>query len=463
MISAVWNDSMSPSDFLFGYLPEYYPRNRQQAPFTTVGAHAGFAEYDLAGLDADPRGLVSAARAVLATAQPQQAAAKDAAIALTLLLEHGVRAANPQSWAFVESPAQSDSASSGGASSGGASSGDTSSDSASSDSASSGGVQPDGIQTGKGKTDAQAAPMVTLSPSAVDSLWACPCAGCWITGSPVLAPAPWPPVSEPSSMRLRSKAARKGWTIFPTMPRRWPHWAWTPTAGAERRIEAVSARLNAIYQSKRPDPNAIADTRNRYEATRKDESAADTLRNIADYFVRSDADPETYLGKNSSNFSIGALAGAECEREFAARFDVRDILDAYNAVPGLHPIGRNTLVRLMGALVGGWPEGMDEHLTVRLSGRIDRMETRVLADGGECIRLIDYKTGRTPTVKQIFNDLQLVCYQLGLVFPEDGPRGAKALAAMPHISQSVLFHVRAECGTSQKLRSGRCLPAAAVH
>ncbi|WP_334212621.1 UvrD-helicase domain-containing protein, partial [Bifidobacterium pseudocatenulatum] len=54
---------------------------------------------------------------------------------------------------------------------------------------------------------------------------------------------------------------------------------------------------------------------------------------------------------------------------------------------------------------------------------------------------MDYKTGRTPTVKQIFNDLQLVCYQLGLVFPEDGPRGAKALAAMPHISQSALFHV----------------------
>lgn len=228
-------------------------------------------------------------------------------------------------------------------------------------------------------------------------------------------------------MRLRSKAARKGWTIFPTMPRRWPHWAWTPRPARNAASRLSRHGLNAIYQSKRPDPNAIADTRNRYEATRKDESAADALRNIADYFVRSDADPETYLGKNSSNFSIGALAGAECEREFAARFDVRDILDAYNAVPGMHPIDRNTLVRLMGALVGGWPEGMDEHLTVRLSGRIDRMETRVLADGGECIRLIDYKTGRTPTVKQIFNDLQLVCYQLGLVFPEDGPRGARHL------------------------------------
>ena len=233
MISAVWNDSMSPSDFLFGYLPEYYPRNRQQAPFTTVG-HMRDSPNMIWPDWTRPTWLVSAARAVLATAQPQQAAAKDAAIALTLLLEHGVRAANPQSWAFVESPAQSDSASSGGASSG-----DTSSDSASSDSASSGGVQPDGIQTGKGKTDAQAAPMVTLSPSAVDSYGRARCAGCWRTGSPVLAPAPWPPVSEPSSMRLRSKAARKGWTIFPTMPRRWPHWAWTP-----RPARNVASRLS---------------------------------------------------------------------------------------------------------------------------------------------------------------------------------------------------------------------------
>ena len=288
MISAVWNDSMSPSDFLFGYLPEYYPRNRQQAPFTTVGAHAGFAEYDLAGLDADPRGLVSAARAVLATAQPQQAAAKDAAIALTLLLEHGVRAANPQSWAFVESPAQSDSASSGGASSGGASSGDTSSDSASSDSASSGGVQPDGIQTGKGKTDAQAAPMVTLSPSAVDSLWACPV--CWMLENRFAGPRPSSVATSFGTLihAVAQQGSEEGLDHLSHNAQALAALGLDSTAGAERRIEAVSARLNAIYQSKRPDPNAIADTRNRYEATRKDESAADTLRNIADYFVRSD-------------------------------------------------------------------------------------------------------------------------------------------------------------------------------
>ena len=267
--------------------------------------------------------------------------------------------------------------------------------------------------------------------------------------------------SEPSSMRLRSKAARKGWTIFPTMPRRWPHWAWTPRP-ARNVASSCLGTLNAIYQSKRPDPNAIADTRNRYEATRKDESAADTLRNIADYFVRSDADPETYLGKNSSNFSIGALAGAECEREFAARFDVRDILDAYNAVPGLHPIGRNTLVRLMGALVGGWPEGMDEHLTVRLSGRIDRMETRVLADGGECIRLIDYKTGRRPRS----NRFSMICSSCAISLASCSPKTGRAV---PSTCRNAAYQpkraipCRAECGTSQKLRSGRCLPAAAVH
>lgn len=283
--------------------------------------------------------------------------------------------------------------------------------------------------------------MVTLSPSAVDSLWACPV--CWMLENRFAGPRPSSVATSFGTLihAVAQQGSEEGLDHLSHNAQTLAALGLDSTAGTERRIEAVTARLNAIYQSKRPDPNAIADTRNRYEATRKDESAADALRNIADYFVRSDADPETYLGKNSSNFSIGALAGAECEREFAARFDVRDILDAYNAVPGMHPIDRNMLVRLMGALVGGWPEGMDEHLTVRLSGRIDRMETRVLADGGECIRLIDYKTGRTPTVKQIFNDLQLVCYQLGLVFPEDGPRGAKALAAMPHISQSALFHV----------------------
>ena len=101
----------------------------------------------------------------------------------------------------------------------------------------------------------------------------------------------------------------------------------------------------------------------------------------------------------------------------------------------------------MGLLVGGWPEtGMSERLTIRLSGRIDRLERRVLSGGGEQVRLIDYKTGKQLSGQDMFSDLQLACYQLGLAFPEEGPRGAQAIALMPNIGQSALFHVM--CSTA---------------
>ena len=76
------------------------------------------------------------------------------------------------------------------------------------------------------------------------------CAGCWRTGSPVLAPAPWPPVSEPSSMRLQ-QGSEEGLDHLSHNARALAALGLDSTAGAERRIEAISARLNAIYQSKR--------------------------------------------------------------------------------------------------------------------------------------------------------------------------------------------------------------------
>ena len=110
---------------------------------------------------------------------------------------------------------------------------------------------------------------------------------------------------------------------------------------------------------------------------------------------------------------------------------------------GIHAISRNELIAIMGTLVGGWPQtGMSEHLTVCLTGRIDRVERRDMADGTQQVRLIDYKTGASPNGEGLFNDLQLVCYQLGLVFPEgSGLHGAQAVAAAPNITQSALFHV----------------------
>lgn len=87
---------------------------------------------------------------------------------------------------------------------------------------------------------------------------------------------------------------------------------------------------------------------------------------------------------------------------------------------GIHAISRNELIAIMGTLVGGWPQtGMGEHLTVRLTGRIDRVERRDMADGTQQVRLIDYKTGASPNGEGLFNDLQLVCYQLDSCSPKE--------------------------------------------
>ena len=209
----------------------------------------------------------------------------------------------------------------------------------------------------------------------------------------------------------------------------------------EDNIDEIAQWMISRYKTLRGDLNAIDDPEERYKALGKDAKASVALRNIATYFVKSNR--TGYPSNNTETITVGTLDHAEAERQFAARFDFDDILDAYNAIDGNAPISRDELIAIMGALVDGWPEtGMSDRLTVRLSGRIDRLEHRRTADGREQVRLIDYKTGKVPNGRSLFSDLQLVCYQLGLAFPEHGgKRGAQAIAAMPDITQSALFHV----------------------
>ena len=216
--------------------------------------------------------------------------------------------------------------------------------------------------------------------------------------------------------------------------------------GTESRIAAVTERLMAIYRSLRRDPQGIDSPTDRYDAMKLDRSAETMLTNIASYFVNGcDA---AYPFRNAEYMSVGALERVECEAEFTARFDIDDMLAAYNAIPGIEPMTSGELLAVMGTLVGGWPEGMCDDLTIRLSGRIDRLEHRRYGDGREAVRLIDYKTGRKYGTAQIFNDLQLVCYQLGLAFPED--RGCVGPSPrMPYIAQSGLFFVREDDGPSR--------------
>lgn len=394
VMSAVLNDDHVPSDFLYGYVPEWFDRDRdadmERREYAAIGSQG-----DYAGLESDPRGLIAAARSVLAMEPSNSPKARDAAETLALLASRGIRAADPDCWPFVEEPVSL--------------------------------AERETIQDGKTRQS----DVVTLSPSAVDNLWTCPV--CWMLENRFSGPRMGSVATNFGS--LIHTVAQKATEAGLDMPEQ--HTAISDMDN----IDAITEQMYAEYERLRGDLNGIADPAQRYQALKKDEQAKDALRNIATYFVQSNHGD--YPIKNDDAFSVGKLTKAEPELKFTAKFDFDDILAAYNAMDGIHTISRNELISIMGTLVGGWPQtGMSEHLTVRLTGRIDRVERRDMADGTQQVRLIDYKTGASPNGEGLFNDLQLVCYQLGLVFPEgSGLHGAQAVAAAPNITQSALFHV----------------------
>lgn len=394
VMSAVLNDDHVPSDFLYGYVPEWFDRDRdadmERREYAAIGSQG-----DYAGLESDPRGLIAAARSVLAMEPSDSPKARDAAETLALLASRGMRAADPDCWPFVEEPVSP--------------------------------AEREALQDGKTRQS----DVVTLSPSAVDNLWACPV--CWMLENRFSGPRMGSVATNFGS--LIHTVAQKATEAGLDMPEQ--HTAISDMDN----IDAITEQMYAEYERLRGDLNGITDPAQRYQALKKDEQAKDALRNIATYFVQSNHGD--YPVKNNDAFSVGKLTKAEPELKFTAKFDFDDILAAYNAMDGIHAISRNELIAIMGTLVGGWPQtGMSEHLTVRLTGRIDRLERRDMADGTRQVRLIDYKTGASPNGEGLFNDLQLVCYQLGLVFPEgSGLHGAQAVAAAPNITQSALFHV----------------------
>lgn len=394
VMSAVLNDDHVPSDFLYGYVPEWFDRDRdadmERREYAAIGSQG-----DYAGLESDPRGLIAAARSVLAMEPSNSPKARDAAETLALLASRGIRAADPDCWPFVEEPVSL--------------------------------AERETIQDDKTRQS----DVVTLSPSAVDNLWACPV--CWMLENRFSGPRMGSVATNFGS--LIHTVAQKATEAGLDMPEQ--HTAISDMDN----IDAITEQMYAEYERLRGDLKGITDPAQRYQALKKDEQAKDALHNIATYFVQSNHGD--YPIKNNDAFSVGKLTKAEPELKFTAKFDFDDILAAYNAMDGIHTISRNELIAIMGTLVGGWPQtGMSEHLTVRLTGRIDRVERRDMADGTQQVRLIDYKTGTSPNGEGLFNDLQLVCYQLGLVFPEGSDlHGAQAVAAAPNITQSALFHV----------------------
>ena len=429
-ISAVWNDDLVPSDFLYGYLPERYPRtaDMSQAEFSMVGAGSGGSER-YGGLEVSPRGLTAAARSILAVEallpddQIDRDRVDDAVQTLRLLADQGQDSADPRHWPFLYDYGQDGAAEptseeevhtaqvaesrAVGAATGVASVTERDHALRSAHASVNQAVQADRTQNRdqgrehrhEHRSDRQ---VVLLSPSAVDAIWNCPLE--WALGDQFSGPSPSRVPTEFGS--LIHKVASEGTAQGLDRPSQ---------GNPDVRQQQVRDALLDIYQKLAPQEQRLRDPDELYDQRGRSSRVESILDNLASYFVRS-SDSEYGL-EGKSPVPVGDLLGVQSERSFDVSLSVEDLVPLWKATFPDRPLDADGLFALMSGLVDGFPAALDARTTVRLTGRIDRLEVRSLPEGIR-LRLVDYKTGRVPyTQGQLFNDLQLVCYQLGLAFP----------------------------------------------
>ena len=436
-ISAVWNDDLVLSDFLYGYLPERYPRtaDMSQAEFSMVGAGSGGSER-YGGLEVSPRGLTAAARSILAVQallpddQIDRDRVDDAVQTLRLLADQGQDSADPRHWPFLYDYGQDGAAEPTSeeevhtaqvAASGVASVVERNRASRPASAFPGQAERPDRIhdrdQRHTHQSDRQ---VVLLSPSAVDAIWNCPLE--WALGDQFSGPSPSRVPTEFGS--LIHKVASEGTAQGLDRPGQ---------GDPDARQQQVRDALLDIYQELAPQEQRLRDPDELYDQRGRSSRVGSILDNLASYFVRS-SDSEYGL-EGKSPVPVGDLLGVQSERSFDVSLSVEDLVPLWKATFPDRPLDADGLFALMSGLVDGFPAALDARTTVRLTGRIDRLEVRSLPEGIR-LRLVDYKTGRVPyTQGQLFNDLQLVCYQLGLAFPPT-PGSSPEVGAAWSLSQA---------------------------
>lgn len=491
-VSAVWNDDMAPSDFLYGYLPECYERTSDmaQADFTQVGAGAdGSREYG--GLEVSPRGLTAAARSLLARQALRedgvdQARVDDAVDTLRLLSKEGLQEADPRCWPFLYADfgAEEHADQSGSGQTGAVWSGTDQSETGPSPSADSAEQGPNLLEAGPGGRDRavfdasgsglpvsktrevgmsgpttgkspdlkpeapnQVGPQaVSLSPSAVDRIWQCPLE--WVLNYRYTGPQPSRVATDFGSLihRVAQEGTNRG-LDKPDQGR-----LGQDARSLKDRQARASAELLDIYHEFARNPPDGRDPKKLYDIHSRERQVEGIIDNLASYFVHGSTDG--YGCGGSKPVPVGSLDGVQSERSFNAIITMDGLCQVWGATFPDRPLGREQFFNLLSGLVGGFPDALTPGTAVRLTGRIDRLESRCI-DGRHYLRLVDYKTGRVHDGRQLFNDLQLVCYQLGLAFQtyEEGePACAEACWSLPGapdpgqfgglpVSQSILFDV----------------------
>lgn len=425
-VSAVWNDSTVPSDFLYGFLPEFFPRvsDVSQAHFTQVGERDDSTNL-FSGLEVGERGLVAAARSILVRHSIQESdgvrnnhelpvggqyisaeTADDAAATLRLLAHKGLREANPANWPFVYSSQE---------------------------------AQFQVSQPSSTLTKRTSVQHVTLSPSAVDNIWSCPLE--WVMGNRFSGPGASSVAMSFGSLihQVAEQASKDG------LDRPGRLDLGKDDVGSQKLIEDTTDSMMEIYRDLLERFPTFSHPKDAYEVRRRDSRARSVLGNIASYFVKSAQ--EGYASGGKTPVVVGTLLDAQQEEQFTASFTPGDFTAIWNATYPEHALEEEEFFALISALSGGFPQSLSLDTNITLSGRIDRLEHREI-DGMRVNRLVDYKTGNTKhTGPQVFSDLQLVCYQLGLAFTSEQASGASASTAMSSleqadpVSQAVLFDV----------------------
>lgn len=447
-VSAVWNDDMVPSDFLYGYLPEFYERTADmaRANFTPVGS-GGDSGREYGGLEVSPRGLTAVARSLLARQALREAGldrgrVDDAIDTLRLLSREGLQEADPRFWPFLYADFDAERSPN-------EASERPDTDSPASVSTVIGVGEPPVSKSGEsqqGEAGAPAAQVVSLSPSAVDRIWRCPLE--WVLSDRYSGPQPSRVATGFGSLihKVAQEATNRG------LDRPDPGKLGRDAQSLAERRSMVSAELMDIYHEFAQNPPAGLNPRELYGIRSKEHQVEGIIDTLASYFVHSATDGYGCGGKNP--VPVGHLEGVQSERSFNVTITMEDFCKVWKATFPGNALDREQFFNLLSGLVGGFPEALTPETSVRLTGRIDRLETRCI-DGRHYLRLVDYKTGRVHRRGELFNDLQLVCYQLGLAFQTDEERrrsDAEAGWVLPGapdpardgglpVSQSLLFDV----------------------
>ncbi|WP_314688542.1 PD-(D/E)XK nuclease family protein [uncultured Bifidobacterium sp.] len=442
ILSASWNDDEIPSDFLSVYAPELFPRrqSRQAARFVDVGSRAA--------VPSTPHGLVVAARreltrlvaawwdshdgqgsgdaeetaSVSGAATPPVHLLSDPVHALVTLSRAGYERADPRFWSFLHPRGGEN----------GVETADESTDGWQENRAS----RPAAAGSASAAARTSAGPLVPLSPSTVDAIWSCPV--CALLERQMSGPTPSGVAMSFGTIihRVAQVASERG-LDRPDASLHGPDGGGLPTDDANGRIRALTGELKGIYGEVRGPLDAADGVGDIFRVRGRERGVTDILRDISAYFVKANL-PDYATGK--ANPRMGVLRDVSCELRVPSRFGIRDVLDAYNAVPGADPVGFDDMVRILDVLAGGFPHDFRPDLRILLTSRIDRLELRSDDEGDFC-RIVDFKTGgRGHSGPECFGDLQLVCYQLALRFADATPDEG-ILGFHPPVSAAALFDV----------------------